>query len=95
MTKRIAVFGGTFNPPGLHHRAIAIELSKHFDEVVIVPCGPRDDKPKTKDVEPIARATILAIATTLVEEAGPRLKTLNGSPDFSIASSMPSRQSST
>ncbi len=58
MTKKIAIFGGSFNPPGIHHRSIAAEISEHFDEVVIVPCGPRPDKPTTNDVEPIARATM-------------------------------------
>jgi NAD+ kinase len=67
MPKRLAVFGGSFNPPALHHRAIAVELSKRFDEVVIVPCGPRDDKPKTKDVEPIARATMVDMCFRNVE----------------------------
>jgi NAD+ kinase len=56
MTKRIAVFGGSFNPPGLHHRNLAAELARHFDEVIIVPCGPRPDKPTTNDVDPIHRA---------------------------------------
>lgn len=58
MTKTIAVFGGSFNPPGLHHRCIAEELTRHFDEVVIVPCGPRPDKLTTNDVDPIFRATM-------------------------------------
>lgn len=62
MTKRIAVFGGSFNPPGLHHRALAAELTRHFDEVVIVPCGPRPDKPTTNDVDPVHRAIMNDIA---------------------------------
>ena len=59
MTKRLAIFGGSFNPPGLHHRAIAEELSRHFDEVVVVPCGPRPDKPATNEVDTVARATMV------------------------------------
>ena len=59
MTKRLAIFGGSFNPPGLHHRAIAEELSRHFREVVVVPCGPRPDKPTTDDVGTVARATMV------------------------------------
>jgi NAD kinase len=62
MTKRIAVFGGSFNPPGLHHRNLAAELTRHFDEVIIVPCGPRPDKPTTNDVDPIHRAIMNDIA---------------------------------
>jgi len=58
MSRRIAVFGGSFNPPGLHHRAIAEELARHFDQVVVVPCGPRPDKATTNDVEAIHRAAM-------------------------------------
>ncbi len=56
MSRTIAVFGGSFNPPGEHHRAIAELLAAHFDEVIVVPCGPRPDKPTTDDVPPIYRA---------------------------------------
>lgn len=42
--KKIALFGGSFNPPGIHHKIIAEELVKKFDEVFIVPCGSRKDK---------------------------------------------------
>ncbi len=58
MKRSIAVFGGSFNPPGLHHRAVAEMLSAHFDEVLVVPCGPRPDKPVTNDVPPIYRAAM-------------------------------------
>lgn len=56
--KTVAIFGGSFNPPGLHHRKIAQELTRHFDEVLVVPCGPRPDKQSTNDVEPIYRAAM-------------------------------------
>ena len=56
--RTLAIFGGSFNPPGLHHHSIAQLLSKHFDEVVIVPCGPRPDKAVTNDVAPIYRAAM-------------------------------------
>ncbi|HQR37542.1 MAG TPA: NAD(+)/NADH kinase [Blastocatellia bacterium] len=62
MSKRIAVFGGSFNPPGLHHRALVEHLTGHFDEVVVVPCGPRPDKPTTNDVDPIHRAIMNDLA---------------------------------
>ena len=58
MTKKIAVFGGSFNPAGLHHRAMAESLSRIFDEVVIVPCGPRPDKPTVGDIAPVHRAVM-------------------------------------
>lgn len=56
---QIALYGGSFNPPGIHHRLIAEALSRDFDEVLIVPCGPRPDKPVTNDVEPIFRAAMV------------------------------------
>ena len=67
MPKRIAVFGGSFNPPGLHHRNLAAELTRHFDEVIIVPCGPRPDKPTNNDVDPIHRAIMNDIAFRDIE----------------------------
>jgi len=59
VTRSIAVFGGSFNPPGEHHRHIATLLAQTFDSVIVVPCGPRPDKPVTNDVPPIYRATMV------------------------------------
>jgi NAD+ kinase len=59
MSRTIAVFGGSFNPPGSHHRALAERLAVEFDEVVVVPCGPRPDKPITNDVPPTYRAAMV------------------------------------
>lgn len=56
--KTIAVFGGSFSPPGIHHRRMAEELTRNFDEVVVVPHGPRLDKISVNDVDPIYRATM-------------------------------------
>ncbi len=58
MNQTLAIYGGSFNPPGRHHRATVEMLCRHFDEVVVVPCGPRPDKPVTNDVEPIHRAAM-------------------------------------
>lgn len=58
MLQRIAVFGGSFNPPGLHHLRIAEALCMRFDEVIVVPCGPRDDKSATNLLPPIYRAVM-------------------------------------
>lgn len=58
MPKRTAIFGGSFNPPGLHHRAIAEKLAVAFDEVRVIPCGPRPDKPGTNSVPPVYRAAL-------------------------------------
>lgn len=59
MPKKIAVLGGSFNPPAKHHRRIAEELLELFDEVVVVPCGPRPDKATTNDIDPIHRAAMV------------------------------------
>lgn len=56
--KKIAVFGLSGNPPGLHHRQIVKSLTKYFDQVIVVPCGPRPDKPVTNDIPAIHRATM-------------------------------------
>lgn len=53
--KRIAVFGGSFNPPGLHHRRIVEQLSQQFDQVLVIPCGFRPDKSSAKLVTPAQR----------------------------------------
>lgn len=58
---RIAIFGGSFNPPGSHHRAVAEALVPHFDKIIVIPCGPRPDKPTTNDVEPWHRAALTDI----------------------------------
>ena len=59
MNRTLAVYGGSFNPPGRHHRAIVEQLCRYFDGVVVVPCGPRPDKPFTNDVEPVYRAAMV------------------------------------
>jgi len=44
--RRIAIFGGGFNPPGAHHRALIPIMLANFDAVLIVPSGDgRPDKP--------------------------------------------------
>jgi nicotinic acid mononucleotide adenylyltransferase len=44
-----AVFGGSFNPPGLHHRRLAECLLERFGRVLVVPCGFRMDKAGSAD----------------------------------------------
>lgn len=71
MTYRIAVFGGSFNPPGTHHRSIARTLASEFDEVVIVPCGPRPDKTVTNLMDTVHRAALAEL--TFRDQPGVRL----------------------
>lgn len=56
-TKRVAVYAGSFDPPGRHHRRIAELLAARFDEVVIFPSGPRPDRPEA-DSLPVHRAVM-------------------------------------
>ncbi|MDY0000236.1 MAG: NAD(+)/NADH kinase [Polyangia bacterium] len=62
MSHRLAIFGGSFNPPGLHHRAIVERIASEVDEVVVVPCGPRPDKPSTEAVPGVHRAALADLA---------------------------------
>lgn len=59
MSKTIAVFGLSGNPPATHHRNMAVELLKHFDKVLVVPCGPRPDKASLNDVSATHRAAMI------------------------------------
>ena len=79
MSRTLAIYGGSFNPPGLHHRATVELLCRHFDEVVIVPCGPRPDKPVTNDVDPIHRAAMVDLSFRGVPKARVELFDLESS----------------
>ena len=48
--RRVAVYGGAFDPVTNGHLSCAAEIvhSGLADEVLMVPCGPRPDKPKMK-----------------------------------------------
>jgi nicotinate (nicotinamide) nucleotide adenylyltransferase len=61
MAARIALFGGSFNPPGLHHRLIAERLASSFDQVRVIPCGPRPDKTSTDQIPAVFRAALADI----------------------------------
>jgi NAD kinase len=55
-----AIFGGAFNPPGVHHFEVAraVRDTNLFDELRVVVCGPRPDKPTTNDIAPVHRAVM-------------------------------------
>ncbi len=67
-SRQLAVFGGSFNPPALHHVEIAREVSKDFDELVVVPCGPRPDKETTNEIPAVYRAAMVDMAFRGVEK---------------------------
>lgn len=58
----IAIYGGTFNPPGRQHRRVVEALRQSFGNVVVVPCGPRPDKPQTDEIAPVYRAAMADMA---------------------------------
>ncbi len=77
MTKRIAIFGSSFNPPGVYHRnAVKMllayrresENSVFIDRVIVRPCGPRPDKESTNDLLPIHRATMTSMTFRGLED---------------------------
>jgi len=55
---RLCLFTGSFNPPGLHHRAAAMELAKTFEAVQVIPCGYRPDKPNHDAIPTVLRAAL-------------------------------------
>lgn len=66
--KRIAIYGGSFNPPGKHHRQIAEELAKKFDSVIVVPCGRREDKASVNSVKLSHRKEMTKLAFSGIEK---------------------------
>jgi NAD+ kinase len=62
MTPNIALLGGSFNPPGLHHLEILRALRSQFSHVIVAPSGPRPDKAATNDVSPLHRAFMVDLA---------------------------------
>lgn len=61
MKPTLALFGGSFNPPGIHHRKIVERIAEAFDEVVIFPCGPRPDKSSVDQVTPEMRSQLCSV----------------------------------
>ncbi|MDO8625669.1 MAG: NAD(+)/NADH kinase [Candidatus Diapherotrites archaeon] len=62
---RIYLYGGSFNPPGLHHEAIVQKLASLLEEddrLIVIPCGERPDKASTNDLAMIHRAAMCDLA---------------------------------
>ncbi|KAA1261741.1 putative inorganic polyphosphate/ATP-NAD kinase [Rubripirellula obstinata] len=58
----VALWGGNFNPPGVHHAEIARALAEIAERVVIVPAGPRSDKHEQNAIACSFRAALVDIA---------------------------------
>jgi len=69
--RRVAIYGGAFDPVTNSHLTCASEIvhSGQADEVWLVPCGPRPDKPGLK-TKPLHRyvMTQIAVNTTFTPE---------------------------
>jgi nicotinic acid mononucleotide adenylyltransferase len=66
-SKRVAVYGGSFNPPCRHHQEIARRLASRFDHVIVVPCWLREDKASVAAVAPEHRRRMCEIAFSGIE----------------------------
>lgn len=44
--KNVVLYGGSFNPPCVHHTQLVRAMAEHsfFNKIVIIPCGNREDK---------------------------------------------------
>ena len=60
--KKVAIFGGSFNPPCKHHVQIITQLTLYFNYVVVVPCGMRSDKRSTYSISENHRKHMIGIA---------------------------------
>lgn len=62
----VAVYGGSFNPPGIHHELIIKKLLQNFKKVIVIPCGFRKDKIKEENkkdfIEPKFRKELIKLA---------------------------------
>lgn len=63
----LALWGGNFNPPGIHHIEIARALTKVADRVVIVPAGPREEKREQNAIGCSFRAALVDLAFRGIE----------------------------
>jgi NAD+ kinase len=60
--KKIAIYGGSFNPPGKHHIKAVKLLARKFDRVIVVPCGGRGDKNSSQLISNEDRAELIRLA---------------------------------
>lgn len=69
---KIAIYGGSFNPPGIHHIDVVKTISKYFERIIIVPCGFRNDKINNNNIidfiEPCDRREMIKISFENIAE---------------------------
>jgi nicotinate (nicotinamide) nucleotide adenylyltransferase len=69
--EEIVIFGGSFNPPGIHHEIIAesiITKLKWVDRLIIYPCGHRPEKETTNNIAPFHRGEMSRLAFLPMEK---------------------------
>lgn len=66
--ERIAIYGGSFNPPGKHHHQIVEGLAQRFDKVIVFPCGYRKDKVSVGEVELSHRKNLVSLTFSGMEK---------------------------
>jgi len=59
--KKIGIYGGSFNPPGLHHFFIASAVAAFFKQLLIIPCGFREDKISLDLISDIQRSHLISL----------------------------------
>jgi len=62
LVARIAILGGSFDPPGRHHRELAEVLAAKFDSVIVIPWGGRTDREEAGDSASLYRAAMADIS---------------------------------
>ena len=62
MSKKVAIYRESFNPPGRRHRLVAEALCKAFDDVVVVPWHRLPGETIKYDIPPVYRATMIDLA---------------------------------
>ena len=63
----LALWGGNFNPPGVHHIEIARALAKIAKRVLIYPAGPREEKRQQNAIASSFRAALIDLAFRDIE----------------------------
>lgn len=61
-SRQLALYGGSFDPPGRHHRVVVERLVQEAHLVRVIPCGPRPDKPFTGVVPAEHRGALVDLA---------------------------------